>query len=248
MIPVTITILAKDSQKHLEKVLAALSSFDEVIVADTGSTDATLEIAAKFANVTIHHLKFSGFGPTHNAVSALAKHDWILSVDSDEELSKELVDEIFTLELECGSVYSFPRKNFYRGVFIKSCGWHPDRVFRLYHRRKTGFSNDQVHEGIITQGLNKIDLKGCAYHTPYEDVSDFLRKMQLYTSLFAKQYKGKRKGSLFKALLHGKMAFFKAYILKKGIFQGGVGFEISFYNGVTAFYKYLKLRDLSEKN
>lgn len=241
--PISVTLLTKNSQLYLKEVLSALQNFDEVLVCDTGSSDQTIAIAEQFSNVLIHRLDFNGFGPTHNHASSLAKNDWVLSIDSDEIMTEELVQEINQLKLARGCVYSFPRRNEYCGKWIKGCGWHPDRQIRLYHRMDTHFTNDQVHECIISGHLEHIHLKSPLRHYSYGSVDDFLRKMQSYSTLFAAQNRGIKKSSLGKALSHGWFAFFNSYILKKGLFGGRQGFEISFYNGATAFYKYLKLAE-----
>jgi glycosyltransferase involved in cell wall biosynthesis len=244
---ITVTILTKNSQKYLREVLTALHRFDEVLIYDNGSTDNTLEIAGSFPNVTIYRGDFKGFGPTHNAASAVAKHDWILSIDSDEVATPEMVADIMSLDLDPKTVYSFPRHNFYRGTFIRWCGWFPDRQYRLYNRKKTSFSDAHVHEAILLNGMVHCSLKGPLRHYSYDSHADFLAKMQSYSDLFAKQNCGKKKASLAKAILHGLAAFFKAYILKRGILGGYEGFVISVYNGNTAFYKYLKLLEANEK-
>ncbi len=241
--PISVTILTKNSSKYLPEVLEALQPFDEVIVCDTGSQDDTLTIAGQFPNVSLYQRPFEGFGPTHNTASGLARHDWILSIDSDEVVTPELAQDICRLTLKSGCVYSFPRHNEYRGKWIKGCGWHPDRQVRLYNRQETRFTDAQVHESIITDHLQEVCLQSPLRHYSYAQVSDFLTKMQTYSSLFATQYCGKKSSSLSKALLHGCFAFFKSYGLKRGFLDGQEGFEISFYNAVTAFYKYLKLAE-----
>ncbi|MCE2982556.1 MAG: glycosyltransferase family 2 protein [Parachlamydia sp.] len=246
-LPITVTILTKNSQQYLEEVLLALNKFEEVLIADTGSTDQTLSIAHKFPNVTVHRLPFEGFGPTHNKASALARNDWILSIDSDEVLTPELFDEIARLKLDSRSVYSMPRRNEYRGKWIKWCGWHPDRQVRLYHRQGTRFTDAQVHESVMTQGMQLITLHSPLRHYSYTSVEDFLSKMQAYSTLFAQQNQGKKSSSFSKALSHGLYAFFKSYFVKKGVLGGREGFEISFYNAATAYYKYLKLAELNNK-
>lgn len=243
---VSVTILAKNAQRHLEQVLSALVRFDEVILLDTGSQDRTLEIAQSFSNVRVHKSPFIGFGPSHNLATSLAKHDWILSIDADEIATSLLVDEIFALTLNEETVYTVSRHNFYKGKFIKGCGWYPDCPVRLYNRTKTGFSDAMVHEAVIVKDLKKLSLKSPLNHYPYSSVSDFLAKMQSYSTLFAEQYQGKRRSSLLKAISHGLFAFFKSYVLKRGIFLGAEGFVISLYNGHTAYYKYLKLQELND--
>ncbi len=244
---ISVTILTKNSQRHINEVLAALKSFDEVVVYDTGSTDDTLSIAKKYSNVTIYREKFIGFGPTHNLASGVAKNDWILSIDSDEVATPEMTKEILLQQLDPGSVYSFSRHNYFNGKFIKWCGWYPDRRVRLYNRRHTRFSDDQVHEGVISKHMEEVAIKGPLKHYSYQSISEFLEKMQLYSDLFAKQNAGKKGSSPLKAVLHGFFGFFKSYLLKRGILGGYEGFVISLYNGHTAYYKYLKLYEANQK-
>lgn len=240
---ISVTILTKNSERYLDRVLAALASFDEVVLYDNGSEDRTLEIAANYPNVVIHRGEFYGFGETHNRASALAKNDWILSVDSDEIVTPSLAEEIRTLALDPACVYSIPRKNYYRGKWIRWCGWHPDRVYRLYHKSRTCFSSSRVHEAIKVEGMRAVSLRQPLVHYPYASTEDFLKKMQHYTALFAEEYAGKKESSFFKALSHSLFTFFKSYIVKRGFLGGSEGFMISLYNANTAFYKYLKLAE-----
>jgi glycosyltransferase involved in cell wall biosynthesis len=244
---ISITILTKNSEKHLEKVLEALRSFGEVLIYDTGSTDRTLDIASGYPNVTIVQGVFDGFGNAHNKASSMARNDWILSIDSDEVLTSELKEEIAGLKLDPLSVYSFPRKNFYNGKWIKWCGWHPDRVVRLYNKRRTSFTDCDVHERVISEGLGHCRLTSSVEHYPYGGTRDFLAKMQHYSDLFARQNRGKKKSSFAKALWRGWFTFFKSYILKRGFLGGKEGFIISLYNANTAFYKYIKLMEANRQ-
>ncbi len=242
---ITVTILTKNAQETLEKTLESVKDFPEVLLYDTGSSDSTIKIASQFPNVTIIKGTFEGFGPTHNRASSCATHDWILSIDSDEELSTALIEEIKTSPLDPLAVYQIQRKNYFNGKWIKGCGgWHPDWVVRLYHREHTQFSDAAVHEKVLTKGLKVVNFKGTITHTPYRRMSDFLSKMQTYSTLFAEQNKHSKRASLFKAICHGWSAFFKSYLFKRGFLSGREGLIISLYNGHTAFYKYLKLAEL----
>lgn len=238
---ISVTILVKNGALHLKKVLASCKDFDEVVLFDTGSTDDTLKIAQEFPNVTIHQEKFAGFGPAHNHAASLAKNRWILSLDADEILSPELADEILSLDLDSNCVYDLPFNNYFNDKKIKWCGWHPESHVRLYNRDITSFSNAMVHEAVLTSDLKKITLKHPINHYSYNSISDFLTKMENYSTLFSLENKDKRKSSPWIALYHGTGAFLKSFFLKKGILGGYEGFLISAYNGHTAFYKYLKL-------
>ncbi len=242
---ISATILAKNSEKHLEELLESLKQFDEVLLYDNGSQDRTMEIAKRFPNCRIVEGPFSGFGPTHNKASTLAKNDWILSIDSDEIPSKELLEEINGLKLDSQCIYSVPRKNLFNGKWIYSCGWWPDRVVRLYNKKSTQCSNVLVHESVEKRSLKEVPLKAPLKHYSYDSLSDFLRKMESYSTLFAEGRKGKTSSSPLKAILHGWSAFFKSYILKRGFMQGYEGYLISKYNSQTAFWKYMKLYQLN---
>lgn len=243
---ISVTILTKNSEKYLREVLESVRHFDEAVIYDNGSGDSTLSIAKEYKNVTIYKEKFEGFGPTHNKASAAARNDWILSIDSDEVVTPGMAAEIFQTPLNAECVYSFPRHNYYNGTFIKWCGWYPDRQIRLYNRTKTRFTDAQVHEAVMEEGMRHIKLNSPMRHYSYATHADFLTKMQSYSDLFAKQYRGKKTSSVCKAILHGAGAFLKSYVVKKGILGGYEGFVISVYNANTAFYKYLKLYEANK--
>lgn len=245
---ISVTILTKNSQDHIGEILESLKGFDEVVVYDTGSTDQTMEIARTFPNVTLYQEPFVGFGPTHNLATAKAKNDWVLSIDSDEVPTPELLKEIASEKLDPTSVYALPRHNFFNGKWIRWCGWHPESVVRLYHRKHTSFSDDQVHEGVITKGMRVKTFKGALKHYSYDSIGQFLDKMQLYSELFARQNAGRKRSGPFKAIGHGGFAFFKSYILKRGFLGGYEGYVISKYNAHTAYYKYLKLNEYNRKS
>jgi len=243
-----VTILAKNSAETLAATLDSLTKFSEVLVLDTGSTDATREIAGKYPNVRLVEEPFQGFGKMHNLASDLVSQDWILSIDSDEVLSTELILEIHDLPLNPKEVYSLNRCNYFRGKWIKCCsGWYPDPVIRLYHRKATRFTDSAVHETVMAEGLKVVRLHGKCLHTPYRSIESFLSKMQLYTTLFAEENEG-RPSSLGKALGRGFAAFVKNYLFKRGFLGGKEGLIISLYNAHTTYYKYLKLAFRNQKN
>lgn len=238
---ISVTILTKNAERHLSRVLALLTDFGEVLLLDSGSTDHTLEIAATFPFVKVHRQPFLGFGPQHNKASLLATKDWILSIDADEVLSDELIAELSRLCLDSNKVYSVLRHNYFNGKWIQYSSWQHDYRSVLYDRRRTSFSQDAVHEKILLQeGMSEVKLHSPLLHYPYHSIEDFLVKMNRYSTLFAEQKQGKR-SSLGTAILHGVWAFFRSYLLKKGFLDGCEGWIISVYNGHTAYYKYLKL-------
>ncbi|MDE3055093.1 MAG: glycosyltransferase family 2 protein [Verrucomicrobiota bacterium] len=242
MLPISVCILTKNASATIAECLEALTAFSQVLLLDNGSQDKTIEIAKKYPNVEIHTSPFLGFGPLRNLAASLARHDWILGIDSDEVLSSPLLREIQSLNLDSEKIYSIPRHNFFRGKWIRGAGWHPDRVLRLYHRAATSYTG-QVHESLRKEGVAIHFLHSPIFHTPYRSISDFLVKMELYSTLFAEEHRGKRKSSLAKAIGHSLFTFCKNYFFQRGYRAGSEGFIISLYNAHTAFYKYIKLSE-----
>lgn len=238
---ISVCILTKNAAPTLRATLDSVRTFPEVLLLDNGSTDETCEIAKTYPNVRICHSPFIGFGPLRNKAAELASHDWILSLDSDEILSPALLAEIDRLELQAQTAYVFPRHNFYNGKRIRGCGWDPEFVARLYHRKENRYADVPVHESLLAGQTHR--LQGPLHHTPYRSTADFLAKMQHYSTLFADQHEGKKRSSFGIAMAHAFYAFFRSYILKKGIFCGAEGFLISLYNANTTLYKYLKLAE-----
>ena len=246
MIRVSVTILTFNSARHLEKVLTALRCFDDVVVLDSGSRDETLNMARKFTNVRIFETAFMGFGPMHNKASALALHDWIFSVDSDEVVAPELAAEIQSLSADDGAVYSVSLKNYFNGKWIRHCGWYPDRHVRLFNRKRTTFSNARVHEKIVTEGMREIPLQGPILHYSFSGSGDFLIKIQRYSDLFVEENRGIKTSSLTKAISRSVWSFFKHYFFQLGFLSGREGFIISAANSQGVYYKYVKLMEANQ--
>ena len=246
---ISVAIIVKDGEQYIEECLKSLESFDDVLLLDTGSTDRTMEIARRFQNVRIEEREFIGFGPTKNLAAQLAKHDWILSVDSDEVVTPELSSEIHSLSLNDSQVYRFSRHSYYLGKFIKGCGWYPDRILRLYNKKRTGLNDNQVHESVmVKEGMGITDLNGALKHYPYDSAGSLVAKLQFYSTLFAEQNQGKLKSSPWKGVSRGMAAFFKGYVIRKGFLDGYEGFHIAFCQGLATYLKYLKLYEANRKN
>lgn len=238
---ISIVILTRNSAKSLDRALQSTTAFPEVIILDSESNDATQSIASKYPNVRFHTHPFCGFGPMRSIADSLATYEWIFALDSDEALSLELIERLSAISLNPKNVYRFPRHNFFNDKWIRWCGWYPDKQTRLYNKKMTSFSKALVHEKVITEHMQTIDLKNPILHYSYNKMDDFLVKMQLYSNLFAKQYTGKKKSSMSLAIGHSTYAFIKSYFFQKGFLGGKEGLLISLYNSHTTFYKYLKL-------
>ena len=238
-------MITKDASLHLKESLEALRRFDEVIVLDNGSTDNTIELAQSFPNVSLYRSPFIGFGPLKNLAASYAKNDWILSVDSDEVFSQELVDEILSLSPDQTKVYAIVRDNYYRQKLMHCCGWEDDRVDRLFYRKEVHFNDNQVHESLmVPKGTARETLHHRFKHYTYRSSEELIAKMQHYSTLWAKDHFGKKSATPSRAVLRSLFAFIKFYFFKKGFLNGYEGLLISVTNANNVFYKYIKLYEL----
>ncbi len=243
---ISVVIIASNAAAKLDECLQSLQDFEEVILYENNSKDNTLAIAKKYKNVTITSGDFFGFGKTKNLAASFASKDWILSLDSDEVLDERFIASLKTLQLDAGTLYKIHRINFYKEVQVKHC-WGDETIVRLYNRNKTSFTDEDVHEHIITEGFAIQTLKGSVKHYPYNSIHDFIVKLDRYSTLFAKNNVGKKSSSPAKAFFNGAYSFIKTYFFKQGFRDGYVGLIIAYSHMVTNFYKYIKLYELNKE-
>lgn len=245
---ISAVVLAKNNEKTIENTLNSLKEFDDVVVYDNGSTDETLNIVKKFSNVNLVKGEFKGFGWSKNNASSFAKNDWILIIDSDEVVDIELLNELKTKILDEKTVYKLNSKAFYKDIQVKHCGWNNQKIKRLYNKKITSYNSNDVHEDIITDGLNIELLRGNVEHYSYHTISEFVIKADRYSTLFAINNAGKKSSSPTKAFFNGMYSFFRTYVIKQGFRDGYVGLIIAYSHMVTNFYKYIKLYELNKEN
>ena len=243
---ISCVIIVKDAQTTLPATLDSLTNFADVVVYSNNSKDKTDEIAQSYANVHLVKGDFLGFGPTKNLAATYAKNEWILSLDADEVLSDAFTDCLENLTLDTQSVYTITRINFYKLTQIKHC-WGDDIIVRLYNKTSTSFTNKKVHEKIIDDSLHVSAINGDVKHYPYSSVTDFIIKLDRYSTIFAQDNVGKKSSSPSKAFFNGLFSFFKTYFIKRGFRDGYAGLIIAFSHMATNFYKYIKLYELNKE-
>lgn len=243
---ISCVIIAKDAQNTIKSVLDSLQKFDDVVLYSNNSTDNTDTIVREYNNVNLIQGEFLGFGPTKNRASTYARNNWILSLDADEVLSEEFIKNIQTLNFKENTVYTLERTNYYKHTPITHC-WGNDKIIRLYNRRETSFTDKKVHEKIIKDGLNIETLIGEVKHYPYSSITEFIIKLDRYSTIYAQDNVGKKVSSPLKAFLNAHFSFFKTYFLKRGFLDGYAGLIIAFSHMATNFYKYIKLYELNKE-
>ena len=243
---ISCVIIVKNAEATLKNVLDALHAFQEVIVYSNNSIDATDIIAASYENVKLIQGEFIGFGPTKNLAATYATNSWIFSLDADEVVTKEFIENLAQTKLSKEYVYSILRTNFYKKREIKHC-WAADEIIRIYNKEVTAFTDKHVHEHIMQKDLQKKMVFGLVKHYTYTSIEEFINKANTYSTLFAQNNAGKKSSSPVKAFFNGAFSFIKTYFFKQGFRDGYAGLLIAYSHMITNFYKYLKLYELNEE-
>jgi glycosyltransferase involved in cell wall biosynthesis len=237
----SVIIITKDAQGTIDLCLAAVKSIaDEIIIIDSGSTDNTLEICRRYTD-KVYERDWPGYGIQKQRALDLATQDWVLSLDADEVLEKELSLAIANIVAGQGNynAYKISLHMFFLGALMNHAG--KSMSVRLFKRNSARFSADKVHERIIFDGpIGR--LPGYCTHYSYKSLTHWLEKMNTYTSIQAKKKQAKApRFGVSKAFLKSLFAFFKIYFIKKGFLDGKPGFVYAVNGAISSFYKYLKI-------
>lgn len=238
----SVILITRDEAHNIDRCLRSVAFADQVVVVDSGSTDATVELARAAGAQVIPTADWPGFGPQKNRALDAATGDWVLSLDADEAVSPELAASIrAAIAAPTHDAYELNRRSLFCGRWMGHSGWYPDRVVRLVRRGTARFSDDLVHERLLPQGPVGR-LRGDLMHLSMPDFESVLVKMDRYSTAgaLALQRKGVR-GSFGKAFGHGLWAFLRTYLLRRGFLDGRHGLALAISNAEGTYYRYLKL-------
>ena len=252
----SVVILTLNSEKYLAEALKSCEFADEVVVVDSGSTDATEQICAGFKNVKFHKEKWRGFSAQKQLGVDLARNRWVFVLDSDEVILEPLREEILqVLQRPEFCAYEVARANIFFGKEVRTMGLYPDYTVRLFDKTRAEFDGREIHEKVVLKSAAKTDeqtpanganltaaknqigrLKNCFKHYAYDSIEQFIAKQNRYSSLGAK---GAKSGK-FKAVLNPTWTFFKLFFLKGGWREGWRGYVIARLYAQYTFWKYVK--------
>lgn len=244
----SVVVIVKDAEATLTRCLESVAFADEIVVLDSGSTDATPLIARRYTEKYRVSPDWPGFGIQKNRALDQAEGDWVLSLDADEWVTPDLREEIVRLlAAPAADVYALPRLSSFCGREMRHSGWWPDYVPRLFRRGAARFSDDLVHEKLVFEG-RAARLTRPLRHASVRSLDEVLEKLNRYSSAGARQQlaKGER-GGVSRAVAHGLWAFFRTYFLRAGFLDGREGFLLAVANAEGTYYRYLKLIYLAGK-
>lgn len=219
-------IISFNEADRISDCIGALAFCDEVVVVDSGSTDGTCAIATKAGARVIEHA-FEGYRAQKDFAVMQARHDWVLCVDADERVTPALLASIQTAR-ESGFAnaagYRFARTTEYFGRFLRHGNAYPDRVLRLFDRRRAGWNaGREIHEHVVVNG-EVCTLAGDLEHRAYRSLDDQLARYRRYASMMAAHmYANGRQARWHNLIVNPGWRFFRGYILRGGFLDGWRG-------------------------
>ncbi len=245
---ISVYIIAFNEADKIKDAVSSALWASEVIVADSGSTDGTAEIAEKLG-ARVVQVPFKGFGDLRNRAVEACSHDWVFSLDSDERCTPEARDEILSIVNGTPEhdAYLLPRRNYFMGRWIKHSGWYPNyRQPQLFRKTAMRYDLLPVHEGYDLLTDKPVGhLKASIWQIPFRNLEEVIRKTNRYSTLGAEKLAHKRT-SMGLAMSHGIWSFIKHYFIKLGFLDGWPGFVIALGNFEGTFYRYAKRYEKQE--
>lgn len=250
---ISAVIIARNEEDKIAKCLESVKWMDEIIFIDQSSSDKTVEIAKKYTEKIFITSPKEICNPDREFGISKASNNWIFLLEADEIISTNLKDEILSIINSSNSadIYLVPVLTFFIGKPIKTCGWYPAYIPRLFKKGAIKFQSE-IHTNGIFLSKNIKHLRNDLLHYSYNSINDWIMKMKRYTQVTAEEYiKNQKKPSLsndIKELLIKPLYFFVLkYFFLKGYKDGWRGFFISISSALTILISYIKFLELVEK-
>ncbi|MFH1090789.1 MAG: glycosyltransferase family 2 protein [Pseudomonadota bacterium] len=244
----SVVVICHNEVSNIEACLESVTWADEIVVVDSGSTDRTVELSRGYTD-RVYTRPWAGYPAQKNAAFDLAASDWILSLDADERVTPGLAEKIKAVLAASDpglDGYFLRRKVFYGRKWLRYGGFHPERILRLFRRGRGRCSDRTVHETIEVTGKTGL-LQGYLEHYTYKSVSDYLQRLERYSSLSAEEYhrQGRTTGPV-RMSGHAIFSFLQMFIFRRGFLDGYEGFLLAVLYSFYTFAKYAKLKELAE--
>lgn len=241
------TILTLNEEANLRACLESLAWVDEIVIVDSGSTDATLAIAREF-NARIFEQPWAGFTKQKNFASDQCSQRWVLNLDADERVTEALRERILALLTNPQhDGYSFPRKNFFLGRWMRHGGWYPDAVLRLFRRDLGRFGGIDPHPGVILPAGRVHHIPEPMLHYTYNSLGHYVSKQYGYANAAAQVMftSGKTPGpTVLRLVVKPPWRFLENYLWKLGLLDGVHGFLAAVGSAYIAFLREARIWEL----
>lgn len=249
---ISVFIITKNEADRIVSIINAVKEIaDEILVIDSGSEDDTCKLAVE-AGAKVKFNAWKGYGQQKIFGESQCRNKWILNIDADEEVSKELCEEIkdiFSQKLQ-KNFWGFRVKIVNKFRFEKK----PKKLayfynqLRLYNKDFAGFKNSSIHDSVELKKDDKTkigQLKNIIYHQSFRSYTHWIEKINSYSQMQAQDALKKGKcPSILKTFLTPIFAFFKAYFVRRYFIYGFNGLVYSFLFSFSRFAKAIKTREI----
>jgi glycosyltransferase involved in cell wall biosynthesis len=243
-LPLSVLVTTRDEAANLPACLDSVTWADEVLVVDSGSTDATCDLArARGARVVVH--EYESAARQKNWALPLVRHPWILILDADERVSPALGHEIQAVVRADGPLdgYFLARRSSFLGHEIRHCGWDRDRVLRLFRAGRGRYDDRLVHETLELDG-HAGTLTSPLLHVTYRTLGDYMDKLDRYTARGAADLRAQgRPPRILDLVLRPPARFVRMYVLQRGFQDGLHGLLLCTLSAWSVWLKYVRVFD-----
>ncbi len=245
---ISAAIITFNEEKNIERCLKSIINIvDEIIVVDSFSTDRTEEICKRYNTLFIKN-KFEGHIQQKNFAMNKCKHDYVLSLDADEELTAELQDKIlfYKQQITDYDAYIFKRLTNFCGKWVKHSGWYPDYKIRLWNKKMGEWGGENPHDTVImNKNSRQKKIAADILHYSFYSIEEHITQINKFSTIKADNLFRKNKNAyLLEMLFNPIVKFVKTFIFKCGFLDGFYGLVIALN---SAFSNYLKLIKLYNK-
>jgi len=239
---VSVIVTTYNEEVNVDECIASVLWADEILLVDSFSSDATLEIAGRYP-VTVLQREYFGSAAQKNWAIDRVRHDWVLIIDADERVPEPLAREILTVLATRPTVngYYIRRQNIFIDRVIRHSGWSTDKVVRLFRRDKGRYPNRRVHADLEIEGEVPV-LRNPFLHYTFRTFDQYFPKFLNYAEWGAAQaFRDGRRAGLAEIAFRPWWRFFRTYVLQAGFLDGMHGFALCALQAFGVFLKYARL-------
>ena len=249
----SVAMIVKNEAHHLAQCLDTITAWvDEIVILDSGSTDATQQIAEQYGAKFYQNTDWPGFGKQRQLAQQYVTSDYVLWLDADERVTPELRQSIQAAIAQDApnTAYKIPRLSEIFGHKIRHSGWYPDYVIRLYRKDFAHYGDQLVHEKVeLPANANIQKLQGDLLHYTYQNIHHYLVKSAGYAKAWADQReKAGKKATLWQGISHAVGCFVKMYVIRLGFLDGKAGLLLAILSAHSTFVKYADLWVITQKS
>ncbi len=246
----TVLIPCRNESHNIRACVESIRSVaDEILVADSLSTDDTTELVRRLGDCRLIEREFVDHADFKNWAIPQASHPWILQIDADERLTDELaaeVRDVLRRDDPKRDAYRVRFDNFFLGRPIRHCGWNRSTVIRLFRRDACRYGPSRVHERLEVEPNRVGMLRGRILHYTCQSLAQWTEKQNRYTTYWAEdRYAAGRRAGWLGILLRPPLRFLQLYVFRGGFLDGVAGLIVCLSSMYYTFLKYAKLWQLS---